>query len=92
MKTVLNKFRVIAVSSNTNSFGLYQFIVVAKTGEAYKLHTSYLNKPTKGQDITIKQTIHDNGKLTFNEVIGIGIEMPEALPKAPKEVVDEVFA
>ena len=92
METVLNKFRVIAVSENTNSFGLHQFIAVAKSGEAYKLHTGTIYKPKKGQDITIRQTILDDGKITFNEVIGMGIEMPEALPNAPKEVLEEIFA
>lgn len=89
---VRDKFKVIAVSKNTNSFGLHQFIAVAKSGEAFKLHTCYLYKPKNGDDITIVQDMDENtGKCSFKEVIGIGVEMPERMPKAPKEVLNEIF-
>lgn len=91
METVQNKFRVIAVSTNTNSFGLHRFIAVAKSGEAYALHTGTIYKPNKGDDIVIEQFITESGRTSFKEVKGMGIEMPEKMPVAPKEVLMEIF-
>jgi hypothetical protein len=93
MTTVTNKFRVVAVSDNTNSFGLHQFVAVAKDGEGYKLHTCYLYKPKKGDDITIVFNLDEKtGRRSFKEVVGMGIEMPEKIGiPAPKEVLEEIY-
>ena len=78
MKTI-KEFKVLAKSSNTNSFGLHQFVVLSTDGECYKIHGSmYVNKD-KG-DI-VQQT---DGRF-------IGFEMPEKMPKAPEGVIKEVF-
>lgn len=46
-------FKVVAVSSNTNSFGLRQMVVVAQDGEAYTTCANYLNVKEKGDTITM---------------------------------------
>ena len=72
-------FKVVAKSENTNSFGLYQFVVLATDGEAFKLHGSqYVNK-SKGDTVEQK-----DGRF-------IGFEMPEQLENAPEGVIKEVF-
>lgn len=46
-------FKVVAVSSNTNSFGLHQFIAIAPDGELIKAHANHLNVP-KVDDVVNK--------------------------------------
>ena len=50
------KFKVVAVSSNTNSFGLYQCVMVSKSGKGYKACASYLSIPKQGDILLIKLT------------------------------------
>jgi len=86
-------FRVAMVSSNTNSFGLYQMIVMSKKGEAYKTHASMYNVKKVGEDINLIVTTKQNEK--GNDVVTSsyfrGCEMTVKLPKVPKEVLNEVF-
>ncbi len=84
-------FKVIAVSDNHNAFGLYQFIAVSRTGQAFKLHTGSLYKPTKGQDITLVFDVLKNEYLRFSHIAGIPDEIPEEISRAPKEVINEIF-
>jgi hypothetical protein len=80
MRRTIKEFKVIAKSSNTNSFGLYQFVVVATDGQAFKLHGSmYVGKETGD---TVQQV---DGSF-------IGFEMPEEQERAPEGVIKEIFA
>lgn len=76
---VRKEFKVVAKSSNTNSFGLYQFVVVAPDGEAYKLHGSMYVGKDKG-DLVVKE----GGVFR-------GFEMPEKMEKCPEPVLREIF-
>ena len=79
MKTNVKEFKVVAKSSNTNSFGLHQFVVVATDGEAYKLHGSmYVGKEVGD---VVQRT---NGVFR-------GFEMPEKQEDCPEEVLAEIF-
>ena len=84
------EFKVLAVSSNTNSFGLYQMILASKDGEAYKTHASMYNVKKEGEFMsqTIRYKEEDNKVLssTFN-----GCEMTTKLPQVPKDVLNEMF-
>lgn len=93
MTTIATQFRVIAVSSNANSFGLHQYIAVARNGEAYKLHTCSQFCPKKGDDLTLEFNLNERtGKRTFRQVRGVGVEMPEKIVlSAPKEVLAEIY-
>lgn len=46
-------FKVVAVSSNSNSFGLRQIVLVAKSGVAFKACASTLNLPEKDSTVTV---------------------------------------
>jgi hypothetical protein len=74
-------FRVAAVSSNTNSFGLFQHVLVHESGEAWVGHASQLNRKEKGSDI----------QLATNNFAEHGFEIPNRLPDAPAEVLSEIF-
>ena len=83
------EFRVLAKSSNTNSFGLYQMILASKDGEAYKTHASMYNVKEFGE-VVMQTTKHtDDGKIISSDFIGT--EMTTRLPQVPKEVLNELY-
>ena len=84
------EFKVVAKSSNTNSFGLYQMIVIAKDGEAYKTCASMYNAKEQGE--SVHQTVISDDKTgEIKERYFLGHELTEKSPEAPKEVIDEVW-
>ena len=81
-------FKVVAKSQNTNSFGLYQMVVVAKDGEAYKTHASMYNAKNIGEEVHQDITFHNS------KAIGrcfIGHEMMEKIPQVPSDVLREIW-
>lgn len=90
MKTQLIKeYKVVAKSVNTNSFGLFQMVVLAKDGEAYKVHASMYNVKNEGE--TVNQMLNlVGGKLvgsTFE-----GCEVPEKIEnKVPQHIIDKYW-
>ena len=85
-------FKVIAVSSNTNSFGLKQCVLVARNGLAYKACANSLNIPKKGDIVTIPYIAGDEGlnDATLN-FAAKSFEIPERIIDAPQDVIDEVW-
>ena len=60
----MKDFKVMLVSDNTNSFGLYQMVVVAKDGEVYKTCASMYNVKEIGDIITMKDGMFRGCELT----------------------------
>ena len=60
----MKDFKVMLVSDNTNSFGLYQMVVVAKDGEVYKTCASMYNVKEIGDTITMKDGMFTGCELT----------------------------
>lgn len=83
------KFRVIAVSDNTNSFGLRQVIMIARSGAAYKACKTDRFCPKKGDEVNIPVNVLGLHK-SYN-FAAAGYELPEPLPNAPKDLVNEIF-
>ena len=81
-------FKVAAVSSNTNSFGLYQMVVISKCGEAYKIHASMYNVKKRGEYID-QRVMTKNDKIISKDFLGC--EMPIKLPQVPRDVLNELF-
>lgn len=70
-RSFTKEFKVVAVSTNTNSFGLHNVVMVARDGEAWQAGASYLNVPKQGAMVT----------LTFRESAnGIGLEKYPQFP------------
>jgi hypothetical protein len=88
IKKHMKQFKVAAVSSNTNSFGLYRMIVISKDGEAYKLHASMYN--VKKQGDFINQVIMTKDDRVIRSDF-YGCEMPIRLPQVKKDVLNELF-
>jgi hypothetical protein len=78
------QFKVVAISSNTNSFGLHNVVLMSKSGEAWQVYSSDFHLPTRGQ-------VFDFPNQNIGELVSHGWECPTQLPKAPKEVVKEVW-
>lgn len=86
------QFKVVAVSANTNSFGLHQCVMLAKNGVAYKACANYLNVPKKGDILEVPALLDKDKNPTdkFN-FSALSFEIPEKMPIAPKEVIAEVW-
>ncbi len=82
-KTV--EFKVAAVSSNTNSFGLYQMVLVSRSGMAFTACKS--DPPQQGATISIP--VAADGVITSS--VAFHFEIPHKLEKAPQDVVDELW-
>ncbi len=74
-------FKVVAVSSNTNSFGLHGVIMIAQDGEAWKAAHGQLQLPKQGDTLRIDPTAWGAS----------GFEIPEKLPQPPAEVIAEAW-
>ena len=84
------EFKVAAVSSNRNSFGLKGVVLIARGGRAFQVGASDLHVPKVGDVITIP-FIELEGKPVLN-FAALCFEIPEELnPPAPPSVVKEVW-
>lgn len=64
---ITKTFQAMAISQNTNSFGLYQMILKSQDGETFVSHASYLNVPKVGDKIELNQTFNkDGGRTNFH--------------------------
>lgn len=80
IKLSMKVFKVMAKSTNTNSFGLFQMIVVAEDGTVFQIHANELNAKEAGESI-----------LQTSDGLFTGCELCTPSGKAPQEVVDELF-
>jgi hypothetical protein len=83
------EFKVVAVSDNTNSFGLRQMVVIAKDGTAYKTCASYLNVKKKGEILVQTYNLTVTGNPTNQHFSGC--ELTERIEDAPDEVIQEIW-
>lgn len=79
------EFKVAAVSSNTNSFGLYQMVLVSREGAAFTACKS--DPPSKGTVLTLPL---ESGMITSS--IGFHFEIPRKLENAPPAIMEELWA
>jgi len=82
-------FKVIAVSSNTNSFGLKQCVMVSVKGIAFKACANDLNMPKKDSEISVPVSI--SGEKANFDFASLGFEIPEKTEDCPEEVLAEIF-
>jgi len=90
-RSFTKEFKVVAVSSNTNSFGLRGVVLVAKDGEAWQGGVSHLYVPKQGDIIRLIFREKSQGELEAYPQFPFNCEIPERLPDAPAEVVKEAF-
>lgn len=82
----VSQFKVAAISSNTNAFGLWGVVIIDKTGLAFRVGMNHLSKPNVGDvlDVTL------NGS-SIHSIAGKSFEIPHKLPNAPASVLKELF-
>lgn len=99
MNTIEAQFKVVAVSSNTNSFGLTGIVAVSKSGEAFQFgYNNSLNPVKRDEMVTLSFPVKTDSvgvavveadmPLLMNGNI---IEIPEVLPAPPDDVLKELF-
>lgn len=82
----IKNFYVIAKSENTNSFGLFQMIVAAPDGTAYKTCASMYNVKEAGEVVGQSYNIDPKtGKETGHHFVGH--ELTERIKDCPKDVL-----
>ena len=83
----MKSFKVVAVSTNHNSFGLRGVVLVARDGQAFEIGSNDLHLPRQGDVLGVPTEPGlglDWGRL--------GFEIPRELdPPAPPEVVRRVW-
>lgn len=84
MQTIV-EFKVAAVSSNTNSFGLRQMYLVSRDGSVFTVCKS---DPPEPWDV-VWIPVEDGMIISSPE---FHFEIPHKLEKAPASVVDELWA
>ena len=82
----MKRFKVAAISSNRNSFGLFGVVLIANDGTAYRVASNDHNLPKK--DGVLEVPTHPGFGFDWAK---FGFEIPEALPKTPPEVVKQVW-
>ena len=84
--SVRKAFKVAAVSTNRNSFGLRSMVVVAQDGEAYRLLSNDINLKREGGVLSVDQS---DGSWDFSS---LGYEVPERLQPDPSaDLVKEIW-
>lgn len=84
------EFRIVRLSTNTNSFGLHHAVLVARDGQAFEAHPSKfgLGDKTQGSVVNVRCKINDVGQ---PDLSSIGWEMCYFLPDAPQAVANEIW-
>jgi hypothetical protein len=77
-------FKVILVSSNSNSFGLKQLYAYSKSKRLFRACANYLNVPELNSEVNVR--VSDIGKVQF---ANMGWELGEMLPSPPKGLEKE---
>ena len=84
------KLKVVAVSSNTNSFGLRQMLLFSEDGKAYKACANSLNFRSKG--FVLELPTNDPSMTTEDHLVRMSFELVERLhPDPPKKIVAVEF-
>lgn len=85
LKSKTKDFKVVAVSSNQNSFGLYGVVLMSKDGEAWEAAHGTLELPKRGDVLTVSM---DPGGPNW---AALGFEIPRQMPKPPQDVIKQVW-
>jgi len=80
-----DSFKLVAISANTNSFGLNNYVFVSPTGESWRgLRARKYCRYEEGAFITLPENRADG-------LSRAGFECPGRRPNAPAKVLKEIF-
>ena len=89
--TTFKNFVVAIRSTNTNSFGLRQHILVARDGEAHSICLNYMNEKPAGTVVEAKETHFKDGTITTDFPTLEG-EVQEKMLDCPANHVGEFWS
>lgn len=89
LRDCIRDFKVVAKSENTNSFGLYQMVLVSKDGKAFKTCASYMNVKQEGEIVKQHFTFNKEGKEVGHYFPGC--ELTESIEAPPADVLQEIW-
>lgn len=87
-------FRVVAISSNTNSFGLTGVVLIARDGEGFEAATSqHVTPVAKGDSVTLPVICAAAGAARYSwvSVDHRTFEIPRRLPPCPPQVLAAIY-
>lgn len=82
------QFKVLAVSSNTNSFGLHGMIITDPRGNAFEIAVGSLYKRNSGE--VVFGCISEDGK-TIVSLENISYEIPRRLPALTENELKNIW-
>lgn len=91
MRAFTKEFKVVALSDNTNSFGLCNVVMVAKDGEAWQAGANHISVPKKDDIIKLVFTEVSEGVMGEYPQFPSGFEIPARMPDPPAELLKEFF-
>jgi len=83
----IKEFKVAAVSSNTNSFGLYGMLLLAKDREVWQVGANNLHVKKVG-DIVEVRVDEVNSEPDFTS---LSYEIPQRMPDCTQKLADEIW-
>jgi len=92
-QSYIKQFKVVSRSQNTNSFGLYGLILVARDGEAWEVGANHLNVKDKNEFVNqvVTVDVDTNGDKRVVATTFPQFEIPRKLEKCPADVLAEIF-
>lgn len=91
MRKCIEAFKVLAKSENTNSFGLYQLILVNRDGLAYKVLANSLNAKDVGSIINQEFNLDEETGRVWGRYFNGGYECQEKIASCPADVLSEIW-
>ena len=86
-------FKVVAISKNTNSFGLLGHVLISRDGAAYEVGRSICtaSKWAVGDIISVSTRLNKSGGIIGYNFGELCCEIPRALPAPPAKLLREIF-
>ena len=86
-------FKVVAISKNTNSFGLLGHVLVSRDGAAYEVGRSICTvaKWSVGDVVSVPTRLDKSGCIIGYNFAELCCEIPRALPSPPAKLLREIF-
>lgn len=86
-------FKVVAISKNTNSFGLLGHVLISRDGAAFEVGRSVctVSKWAVGDIISVSTRLNKSGSIIGYDFAELCCEIPRSLPAPPAKVLREIF-
>ena len=84
---IKDKFKVVSISTNANSFGLKGVMIVSKSGLAFEVAVGSIYVQKQGDVWNVLLT----DKRNISKIEGINYELPRSVPAPSQDVIDAIW-